>query len=176
MAGGYFASSDPFVIGPKLSTLFRSAGLSISGHPATGDLTVTLPRATYDKIQGGKKLVIDRSELTTGNAPEFVRFFEQRNSADEIPWILGPASAIPGVGSAITFFTSGMDALRRLRKGSVDADQLSALMADGGVFSWVLTSESPERVTSIVFYTVKVGNETRMYALYTATYGLKVAP
>lgn len=175
MPSGYFSNVDPFGFSAFLSAgNFFSTGLSIQGHPATGNLWADLPRSTYAKLQGGKKLIINSRTLTVQNAGTFANFFKSRSSAAQIPWILGPASLIPGVGTVITLMTSTLDGLQRLGQQSVDSDQLAALMADGGVFFQTLAEESSSRLTVTTFYQVKVGNEGRMYGICSSTYGLNV--
>jgi hypothetical protein len=176
MSIGYFSSTDPF----GFSAAFLSAGslfpsgLSIKGQPATSNLWVDLPRSTYDRVRGGKKLVIDSKLLSKHDGQSFARFFKAQSNAAQIPWILGPASAIPLIGTAITLVTSTLDGLQRLSQPPINSDQLSVLMADGGAFIRTLAEEVSSRLVASVFYTVKIGNEVRMYAICSATYGLNV--
>jgi hypothetical protein len=175
MASGYFSSNDPFQFGSTFmsaSSLFPGPGLAIRGSPASGDLWVDLPKATVQKLQGAQALVLDKKPLNKVDAQNFARFFAGRASAAQIPWILGPASLIPGVGTVITIVTSTVDGIERLAAGTVDAEQLSVLMAEGGAFVRTLALEGAARLTASVLYTVKIGNESRTYAVCSQTFAL----
>lgn len=177
MSIGYFSSTDPFGFSAaflSVGSLFPS-GLSIKGQPATGNLWVDLPRNTYAKVQGGRKLVTDRKNLSRHDAQNFTRFFKAQSNAAQIPWILGPASAIPGIGTVVTLVTSTIDGLQRISQPPINSDQLSVLMADGGAFIRIISEELSSRLVASVFYTVEIGNEARMYAICSTTYGLNVA-
>ena len=176
MPTGYFSSNDPFSFSNtylSASSLFQS-GLSIQGQPAAGNLWVNLPRATFEKCKGGKPLVFDRKELSKADADKFARFFRMQSNSAQIPWILGPASAIPVVGTVITIVTSTIDGLQRLSQPPVNSDQLAIVMAEGGSFTRTIAEEPPTRVTTTVFYNVNVGKEGRSYGICSATYGLNV--
>jgi hypothetical protein len=178
MPKGYFSINDPFSFSftfLSVGSLFPQSGVSIKGHPASGDLWVDLPRSTYTQhLQTGKKLVFDQKVLSKKDAKSFAEFFTAKSQAAKIPWILGPASLLPVVGNVITIATSTIDGLQRISEGSINADQLSVLMAEGGAFIRTIAAESTARLTTTVFYTVKVGNEVRMYAICSATYGLNL--
>lgn len=176
MPNGYFASVDPFSFSATflMGTALFKGGLSIDGSPASGNLWVNLPKATYAKLQGGKTLVVEQTVLNKIQAKPYVDFFKKQSNAAQIPWILGPASLIPVVGTVLTITTSTVDGLQRLSAGPVNSDQLSILIADGGTFSRTLALETNNRITTAVFYSVKVGNEARSYAVCSATYGLNV--
>jgi hypothetical protein len=177
MPNGYFSIADPFNFSTTFlsaGSLFPNSGLSIKGQPASGDLWVELPRSTYPKIQGGKKLIIDQKVLTKLDAQSFARFFKQQSNAAQIPWILGPASLIPVVGTVITLMTSTIDGLQRMGQPPINSDQFSVLMADGGSFIRTIAEEVASRLTTTIFYTVEVGNEVRMYGVCSATYGLSI--
>jgi hypothetical protein len=173
---GYFDQSDPF----GFSAAFLSAGnlfpsgLKIDGHPASGDLWVNLPRATFVKLQGNRKLVLNQVLLNKGNSQSFARFFRDKSNAAQIPWIFGPASLIPVVGTVITIATSTIDGLQRIAQGSVNSDQLAVLMAAGGVFQQTIAPEGNDRLVATVFYSIKIGIEARMYAICSSIYGLNV--
>jgi hypothetical protein len=174
---GYFSSTDPFGFSAaflSVGSLFPNSGLSIKGQPATGNLWVDLPRSSYAKIQGGKKLVMDQKILAKHDAQNFARFFKAQSNAAQIPWILGPASAIPVIGTAITLVTSTIDGLQRISQPPINSDQLSVLMADGGSFIRTLAEEVSSRLVASIFYTVEIGNEVRMYVICSTTYGLNV--
>nr|WP_294513975.1 hypothetical protein [uncultured Rhodopila sp.] len=177
MPTGYFSINDPFGFSAaylSVGSLFPTSGLSIDGSPASGNLWVNLPKATFGRLQGGKPLVIDQKILTALQARDFARFFKMKTNAAQIPWILGPMSAIPVIGNFITIATSTVDGLQRLSSLSVNSDQLSVLIAAGGAFNRTLGLEANERLTAAVFYAVRVGNEARSYAICSATYGLNV--
>jgi hypothetical protein len=177
MPTGYFAQNDPFGFSAaflSVGNLFPS-GLSIDGNPARGNLWANVARSTYTQLQGGKKLVMNQVALSRVKAQSFADFFKKKSNAAQIPWILGPASLLPGVGALITITTSAIDGLQRIAEGSVNSDQLSVLMADGGAFLQVLALEGSDRITATVFYAVKVGNEPRMYGICSSTYGLNVS-
>jgi hypothetical protein len=135
---------------------------------------INLPRATYNLLQGGRPVVIDQKILNAHTAGEFARFFKAKSNAAQIPWIMGPASLIPGIGAAITIATSTIDGLQRLSPSSVNSDQLSALLASGGAFNRTLALEAQQRITAAVFYAVQVGSEARSYGICSTTYGLNV--
>jgi hypothetical protein len=152
--------------------MFPRSGLTIKGQPATGNLWVDLPKATYAMIKGGRKLVIDQKTLAKSDAQSFTRFFQAQTNAAQIPWILGPASLIPVIGTAITIATSAIDGLMRITEPPVNSDELSVLMADGGSFIRTIAEEEPSKLTTSILYTVKVGNEVRIHGICSATYGL----
>jgi hypothetical protein len=154
--------------------MFPRSGLTIKGQPASGNLWVELPRATYSMVQGGKKLVIDQKKLARSDAQFFTRYFKDKSNAAQIPWILGPASLIPVVGAAITIATSTIDGLMRITEPPVNSDQLSILMAAGGSFLRTIAEEEPTHLTSSILYTAKVANEVRIYGICSATYGLNL--
>jgi hypothetical protein len=165
MSDGYFSITDPFSFSAtflSVGTLFPT-GPSITGQPATGKLWVSLPRSTYAKVQGGRKLVINQKLLSKQDGQNFARFFKAQTNAAQIPWIFGPASLIPIVGAVITIATSTIDGLQRLSEPPINSDQLSVLMAEGGSFIRTIAEETSSRLTLSVLYTVKVGNEVRVY-------------
>src|ERR1700761_555440 len=175
MPSGYFSISDPFSFSftyLSAGSLFHNSGLSIGGSPNTGNLWVNLPRATYTKIQGGRKLIVDNKQLTRADAQSFAKYFSSKNAS--IPWILGPASLIPVMGTAITIVTSTLDGLQRIGQPPIDSSQLAVLMAEGGAFQRRIAEEPAGRLPATVFYSVKVGNEVRMYGICSSTYGLNV--
>jgi hypothetical protein len=177
MPTGYFSITDPFGFSAaflSVGSLFPTSGLSIDGSLASGNLWVNLPKATYARLQGGKPLVIDQKVLAAQQASDFSRFFKMKSNAAQIPWILGPMSAIPGIGTTITITTSTIDGLQKLSPLSVNSDQLSVLIAAGGAFNRTLGLEASNRITSAVFYAVQVGKEARSYAICSLTYGLNV--
>jgi hypothetical protein len=133
-----------------------------------------VPRSSYAKIQGGKKIVVDQKQLAKSDAKSFAAFFKSKSKGAQIPWIMGPASLIPGVGSVITLTTSTIDGLQRMGQPPINSDQLTVLMAEGGSFLRTVAEEPATRFTATVFYNVGVGSETRMYAICSATYGLNV--
>lgn len=173
---GYFSQTDPFGFSAaflSVGNLFPS-GLSIGGNVASGDIWANLPRATVVKMQGKEKLVINQAPLTKSNVKPFTRFFMVQSNSAQIPWIFGPLSLIPVVGTFITIATSTIDGLQRIAEGSVNSDQLGVLMAEGGAFLQTLALEDPNRVVATVFYAVKVGTEPRMYGVCSSTYGLNI--
>jgi hypothetical protein len=173
MADGYFASKDPFDFAQACaSSVFTGPGLQIEGNPATGNLWVNLPKATVQRLQGTNSLVVDRSTLTRHQARFIASFFDRQSQAAQIPWILGPASLIPGVGTIITIATSTLDGVQRMSHGSVDADQLSVLMAEGGAFVKTLALDKSSRVTASILYSVKVASEARTYGICSQTFAL----
>ncbi len=181
MAGTeYFKANDPFKFAPQISVLFPSSGLRITGHPATGRLSAHIPRSTYTTINASrdKRIVVDQKILSSGQAESYRRIFDMVSASQDIPWILGPLSLIPGIGNVITLATSTIDGLTRLAKGSVSADQLSVLMAAGGAFIRSIGVEdypgTGQVLGTTVFYTVKVGDEVRLFGIYAAAYGLTV--
>lgn len=173
---GYFSQTDPFGFSAtflSVGNLFPS-GLNVGGHTASGELWVNLPRGTLARLQGGKKLVMNQVLLTKNTVRSFTQFFKRQSNAAQIPWILGPLSLIPGVGAIITLSTSTVDGLQRISQGSVNSDQLSILMADGGAFLQTIALEGTDRLAATVFYSVKIGAEPRMYAVCSSTYGLNI--
>lgn len=176
MLTGYLSSTDPFGFSAAYlssGSLF-STGLSIGGSLASGNVWVNLPKETYTRLQGRKPVVTDQKVLNAQQANNFARFFKSKSNAAQIPWIMGPASLIPGIGQIITIATSTIDGLQRLSQLSVNSDQLSVLLADGGAFNRTLALEAQDRITAAVFYAVRVGNEARSYAICSTTYGLNV--
>jgi len=177
MTVGYFSAKDPFGFSAAFlsaGNMFPRSGLTIKGQPATGNLWVDLPKSTYSMVQGGKKLLIDQKKLAKTDAQFFTRWFKEKSNGTQIPWILGPASLIPVVGTVITIATSTIDGLMRISEPPINSDQLSILMADGGSFIRTVAEEEPSRLTSSIFYTAKVANEVRMYGICSATYGLNL--
>jgi hypothetical protein len=173
---GYFSQTDPFGFSAaflSVGNIFPS-GLNIAGNPASGNLWVNLPRVTLAKLQGNGKLVLNQVDVTKNNVQSFTRFFTVRSNSDQIPWIFGPLSLIPVVGTVITIATSTIDGLQRISQGSVNSDQLSVLMADGGAFLQTIALEGTERIVATVFYAVKIGAESRLYGVCSSTYGLNV--
>jgi hypothetical protein len=173
---GYFSQTDPFGFSAaflSVGNLF-STGLNIAGNPATGNLWVNLSRTTLTKLQGNGKLVMNQSALSKNNVQSFARFLTIRSNSEQIPWVFGPLSLIPVVGTVITIATSAIDGLQKISRGSVNSDQLAVLMADGGTFLQTLALEGTERVMATVFYSVKVGTESRLYGICSSTYGLNV--
>jgi hypothetical protein len=173
---GYFSQTDPFGFSAAFLSVGRlfPSGLNIGGSPATGELWVNLPRATFKKMDGGKMLVVNQVLLSKVSAQSFARFFTTQSNSAQIPWILGPLSLIPVVGTVITIATSTIDGLQRLAQGLVNSDQLAVVMADGGAFLQTFAIEGGDRIVATVFYSVKIGTEPRMYAVCSSTYGLNV--
>lgn len=179
MPNGYFAQNDPFSFSLAFlsaGSFFGNSGLSIDGNPASGNLWVNLPRSTYIKLQGGKKLLMDKKILSASDAQSFKRFFENASNSAQIPWILGPLSLITfgGIGTVITVVAFTIDGLQRISRPPIDSDQLSVLMSDGGSFARILGEEASFRITASILYSVKVGNEVRTYGISSSTYGLNV--
>jgi hypothetical protein len=177
---GYFKQSDPFFFAPQISVLFPSTGFQkMIGSPSSGDLTVMIGQPLFAKIRAtaGSGLVIDRRELDATSAASYTRIFEAAIASMQLPFLLGPLSLIPVVGAAITIATSVVDGLNRISTTTVDADQLTVLMANGGAFSKVYsiaTSGGEPRLTMTIVYAVSVGKEARLYQIMTSVYA--VAP
>jgi len=176
MVTGYFSDNDPLRFSATFLSsgfLFKGPGLDLSGNPASGNLWVNLPRATYGKLQA-HPMVIDRRVLDRTLAKSFAQYFRKQSNAAQIPWILGPASLIPGVGAIITVETSTLDAIQRLKAGSVNSDQMAVLVAAGGAFLKILALARNSRITASVTYRVSVGDEARSYGICSQTFALNI--
>jgi hypothetical protein len=176
----YFSANDPFSFASQISVLFPNSGLRLSGHPSTGRLVAHIPKARYSQIKVAKnhQVVVDSKILSASEAQTYQKIFNDLSNAKDIPWILGPASLIPVIGTVITIMTSSVDGLYRLTKTTVSSDQFSVLMAKGGAFIRTIGVDDIKSVgevlTSIIYYTVKVGDEVRLFGVYSAAYGLSV--
>jgi len=176
---GYFEQNDPLFFSPQLSVVFPTTGLTIEGLVSQGKIFAVLSKAARSKLSFDKKYVVDKYVLNKGTAKTYARIFQSQAERGSIPWILGPASLIPGVGAAITIATSTIDGLTRLAdSGSVSASQLVVLMADAGAFikTWSLEKhlQHGELLVTMVFYSVTVGSENRMHGIYSSKHALVV--
>jgi hypothetical protein len=176
--GGYFEQNDPVKFSPQLSVVFPSTGLRLEGLISQGKISAVISKATRAKLSE-KKLLVDKYALNRGSAKTYAGIFQAQASRTSIPWILGPASLIPGIGAAITIATSTVDGLYRLAdSGEVSATQLVVLMADGGAFLKIWSVERHpqhgELLVTMVFYNVMVGTESRMFGIYSAKHALLV--
>jgi hypothetical protein len=153
--------------------------LKIEGLVNQGKISAVLSTAARSMLSFNWKYVVDRYVLNKSTAKTYAGIFQRQAERGSIPWILGPASLIPGVGAAITVATSTIDGLMRLAdSGSVSASQLIVLMADGGAFikTWSLERhpQHGELLVTIVFYNVTVGSENRMHGIYSSKHALVV--
>ena len=176
---GYFEQNDPVFFSPQLSVVFPKTGLNIEGIISTGKIFAVLVKSTYMKLTTQKKLIVDKYVLTTDKAKTYAGIFERQAKKGSIPWILGPASLLPGIGAAITITTSTIDGIYRLAgANSVTASQLVVLMANGGAFvkTWSLEKDPKhgELLVTMVFYNVTVGTENRMFGVYSSKHALIV--
>jgi len=122
---GYFEQNDPLFFNPQLSVVFPTTGLKIEGLLSQNKIFAVLSMAARSKLSFDKKYVIDKYTLDKGKAKTYAGIFQRQSERGSIPWILGPASLIPGIGTAITVTTSTIDGLKRLSdSGSVSASQL----------------------------------------------------
>lgn len=176
---GYFEQNDPLSFAPQLSVVFPTTGLHLEGLITQGKIFAVLPRTAYVKLSADKKLIVDKYVLSKEKAKTYAEIFKRQAERSSIPWILGPASLIPGIGAAITVATSTIDGIYRLAdSGSVTASQLVVLMANGGAFvkSWSLETHPKhgELLVTMVFYDVTVGTENRMFGIYSSKHALLV--
>jgi len=176
---GYFEEKDPLRFSPQLQVVFPHTGLKLEGLISQGKIFAVLPKATYQKISAEKKLVVDTYKLSKNNAKTYAEIFKRQSERSTIPWILGPASLIPGIGAMITIATSTVDGIYRLAdSGSVTASQMVVLMADGGAYvkTWSLEKhpQHGELLVTMVFYNVIVGSESRMHGIYSSKHALVV--
>ena len=176
---GYFEQHDPLFFRPQLSVAFPRTGLRIEGLVSQGKISAVLSTAERSKLSCDKKYVVDKYVLNKGTAKTYAGIFQRQAERGSIPWILGPASLIPVVGTAITVATSTIDGLMRLAdSGSVSASQLVVLMADGGAFikTWSLEKHAQhgELLVTMVFYNITVGTENRIHGIYSDKIALVV--
>jgi len=176
---GYFEQNDPVFFSPQLSVVFPKTGLNIEGIISTGKIFAVVPKSKYTKLTTKKKLIVDKYTLTKEKAKTYAGIFGRQAQSGSIPWILGPASLLPGIGAAITIATSTIDGIKRLAgASSVTASQLVVLMANGGAFvkTWSLEKNPNhgELLVTMVFYNVNVGTENRMFGIYSSKHALIV--
>jgi hypothetical protein len=176
---GYFEQNDPVNFSPQLSLLFPRTGLKLEGLVSQGKISAVLSKTVHGKLSIDNKLVVDKYVLNMASARTHAGIFQRQAERGSIPWILGPASLIPGIGAAITIATSTIDGLYRLAESAlVTASQLVVLMADGGAFvkTWSLEKHAQhgELLVTMVFYSVIVGTENRMHGIYSSKHAMLV--
>lgn len=177
---GYFEENDPLKFRHQVPVLFPTKKLYLEGSSNTGRLTAVLPKSEYAKLSTQKKLCVDKCVLSKDKAETYAKIFAQKAENRKIPWILGPASLIPGVGWAVTVTTSTIDGLNRLAEArSVTPSQLEVLMAKEGAFLLFRSLEKHakhgELLVTMVFYSVTVGAENRLFGICSDKYALSVA-
>ena len=176
---GFFEENDPLFFSPQLGVMFPKTGLRLEGLVSQGKIFAVLSNALHSKLSFDKKYVIDKYVLNKSTAKTHAGIFQRQAERGSIPWILGPASLIPVIGTVITVATSTIDGLKRLAESdSVTASQAVVLMADGGAFlkTWSL-ERHPEHgvlLVTMVFYNVNVGSENRMHGIYSSKHALVV--
>jgi hypothetical protein len=173
---GFFEQNDPVGFAPQLSVVFPRTGLNLESLTRPVALVT---KALRSKLSADNKLVVDSYKLDKTKAATYAGIFERKAERASIPWILGPASLIPGIGTAITIATSTIDGLMRLgNSSSVSATQLVVLMADGGSFvkTWSVERhpQHGELLVTMVFYSVVVGKESRMHGIYSDKFAMRV--
>jgi hypothetical protein len=176
---GYFEERDPLFFSPQLGVMFPNTGLKLEGLLTQGKISAVMSRAARSKLSADKKYVADKYVLSKGTAKTYAGIFQRHADRGGIPWILGPASLIPGIGSVITIATSTVDGLQRLAgSDSVSASQMVVLVADGGAFmkTWSIEKhpQHGELLVTMVFYSVVVGNENRLHGVYSSKHALLV--
>ncbi|WP_281558277.1 hypothetical protein [Thalassomonas sp. RHCl1] len=174
---GYFKDNDPMNFSSQISVLFPKTGISLTGLPH--NIYAILSRSEYNKLSSDKKLAVDTKVLTKNQANSYANLFRRAAARNTIPWILGPAGLLPGVGTVISITTSTLDGLYRLAGASaISAGCMAVLMAEGGRFtkyySLAIDPSYGELLVIMVFYQVSIGKENRMYGVYSAKYALKV--
>ncbi|WDE10162.1 hypothetical protein [Thalassomonas haliotis] len=174
---GYFKDNDPMSFRSQISELFPNTGISLTGLPH--NIYAMLSRSEYNKLSSDKKIAIESKVLTKNQANTYADLFRRAAARSTIPWILGPAGLLPGVGAAISITTSTLDGLYRLAgASSISAACMAVLMAEGGRFtkyySLAIDPSQGELLVIMVFYLVSLGKENRMYGVYSAKYALKV--
>jgi hypothetical protein len=167
---------DPFTLASAISTLFPDT-LPKATYQG-GNAYAVVPRGVLGKIQGSKTnfVTVDQHALSRAEAARYSMLLQQRHTAGQIPWILGPLSLLPVIGSAMTWVTSSVDGIQRRAQGKVSPDQLSVLMAQGGIFSnaWSLAKDpdGQQRLVVTFVYVVTVGKEERSFPICSTPYKL----
>ena len=171
---GHFEQNDPFqIFRIQNSYLFPNTSPRVEGQANTGDLTHIYSPLYFQRIPatGAGSQVVDRCVLTGERARELEAMLRRVSSRQQIPWIAGPASLLPGIGTVITLASSTVDGLNRMYPAhQLSADELATLMAEGAGFikTWAREIDGRHGVllATMVFYSVSVQRENRLYAVY----------
>jgi hypothetical protein len=175
---GYIKVSDPYRMAIHLGRLVPPpAGTRLGGNINTRNQHIIISASHYEELERHLNLpdakVVRTATLNSSNGAALSHILENRGSM-QLPWILGPASALPVVGNWITLYTSTVDGIDRLanrsRSGTITAAQLAVLMADGGriLRTWAFTEDSTHGrlLVTECHYAVQVASESRIYPLY----------
>ena len=174
---------DPFQFDPEKLTLFHT-GLTIGGRIAAGKIYAIVSAATIAAADAKPNhiLLVDSHPLTPAEANRYKAFFHAKSDSVQLPYVLGVIGSIPGqITGLISILNTLLDGLIRLSpQNTITASALAELMDPAGTFNlaYVFMNDpatpSHKYVSSTTFYSVKVGNQTRTYAISSATMPVKI--
>lgn len=175
---GHMEISDPYRIAIHIGHLLPNPpGTRLGGNINTRNQHIVISDRYYSELESHlhspDAKVVRTATLNSSNGATLARIFENRGDT-QLPWALGPASALPLVGNWITLYTSMVDGLQRLanrsQAGTITAAQLAVLMADGGMVlkTWSFEEHATRGrlLVAMSHYAVRVASESRIYSIY----------
>ena len=174
---------DPFAIGKYHAASSSSNNQRILGtfevgsrYPNLGMVYVVLPAAKIQAIESSqnRSIVYHQRSLDAKSRAFWQAYFRKRAKIEDIPiWF-----------SASGLFSTGVDVTELIlsylfseTKSKINAGVLSYLMAEGGEFLQYISikrdGDKHPYLHNDLYYQIKIGNETRLYPVYSSRYAVK---